>query len=500
MDFYALGLKLSSSGQHARAIEAFEQALAANPGDTRTLFALGNTARALGMIPAAEQFFRQVLALEPERLEATINLANLLRSSGQFEAAEALLRPALAQNPKNPDFLLALGSVHRELGEAEEAISLYREALSVRGGFVPALVNLADLLADDGNDEEAMRLYDRALKGDPDNAQAKLNRAVLHLLRGNLKDGWRDYTARLKVPGKVPVPDHGLKRWSGDPLKKARLLITAEQGVGDHLMFASLFGEILARAGQEGGQIILECEPRLHALFARSFPGVVTHDWDVESREGVIRAHYGWLKKIGGANAFIEAGSLPRYLRKTLESFPAPHTYLIADIEEAARWRRVFDDPPRPLVGVCWRSGLGGAGRALQYGPLEAWGNFLREIPGTAVVAQYDARAEEIETLRKISGRPLIVPEGIDQKKELDRAAALFSVFDAVVSAPTAVSWLAAGLGVPTFKALYDSSWTAFGANYEPFAPAARLLRPLKRGDWDGVLKQALDGLSSLRA
>jgi Flp pilus assembly protein TadD len=499
MDFYALGLKLSASGQHARAIEAFEQALAANPSDTRTLFALGNTARALGMTPAAEQFYRQVLALEPNRLEATINLANLLRSIGQFEAAETTLRPALAQNKNNPDLLLALGSVRRELGAAEEAIALYREALSIRGGFVPALVNLADLLADDGNDEEAMRLYDRALKSEADNAQARLNRAVLHLLRGNLKDGWRDYAARLKVPGKVPVPDHGLKRWSGEPLKKTRLLITAEQGVGDHLMFASLFGEMQARAVQEGGQIILECEPRLHSLFARSFPGVVTHDWDVESREGVIRAHYGWLKKIGGANTSIEAGSLPRYLRKTLESFPVPHSYFLPDTEEAAQWRRAFDDLPRPLLGVCWRSGLGGAGRALQYGPLEAWGKFLRESPGTAIVAQYDARAEEIETLRQMSGRPLIVPEGIDQKRELDRAAALFSVLDAVISAPTAVSWLSAGLGVPTFKALYDTSWTAFGSDYEPFAPAARLLRPENRGDWDSVLNQALKEISSLR-
>ena len=44
-----------------------------------------------------------------------------------------------------------------------------------------------------------------------------------------------------------------------------------------------------------------------------------------------------------------------------------------------------------------------------------------------------------------------------------------------VVSAPTAVSWLAAGVGTPTYKVLYDTSWTALGQTYEPFAPACLL-------------------------
>jgi len=493
-------LKLAAAGQHSRAIEAFEQALGLNPNDSRTLFALGNTARALNLKPAAEEFYRRVLALEPERLEAIVNLANLLRSSGQFAAAEALLQPALARQPQSADLLLALGSTKREKGETAEAIALYRQALDQNAGFVPALANLADLLADNGADDEALALYERALKTDPGNAQARLNRAILYLLRGALKEGWRDYAARLTVPGKVPVPDHGLKRWSGENLKRTRLLITAEQGVGDHLMFASLIGEMAARAVSEGGRVILECEPRLRALFARSFPGIDTHDWQIESREGVLRTHYGWLKTFGGANAAVEMGSLPRLMRKTIDAFPAPHAYLIADGAEAARWRTAFADLPRPLIGLCWRSGSAGGDRARQYAPLEAWAEFLRALPGTAICAQYDAKPAEIAALSGLSGKPLLVPQGLDQKSELDRTAALFSVLDAVVSAPTAVSWLAAGLGVPTFKILYNNSWTSFGTAIEPFAPSARCLMPQTSGDWADVLAQALEKLRSLPA
>src|SRR5579871_5900409 len=107
---YDRGLKLSSQGRHLEAISCYEEALAAEPNDVRTLFALGNTARSLGLAEPAAEFFRKVLALDPERIEALVNLANLLRSQGQFEAARRLLEPALARNPRDPDLNLTLGS------------------------------------------------------------------------------------------------------------------------------------------------------------------------------------------------------------------------------------------------------------------------------------------------------------------------------------------------------------------------------------------------------
>jgi len=499
-DPYARGLKLSAQGLHAQAIEQFEHALSLNPSDSRTLFALGNTARALGMNRPAQEFYRRVLAIEPERLEALINLANLLRSEGQFEAAEALLAPALARTPDAPELWLTLGSIYRETGDQERAGEYYREAVARRPNYAAALGNLADLAADDGNHRQALALYDRALEVEPDNAQARLNRAVLHLLNGDLKPGWRDYAARLKLPGKAPVPDHNLPRWNGSSLRNTRLLVTAEQGVGDQIMFASMMADLAQRAVADGGTILLECEPRLVALFARSFASFAVRPWDVETRAGIVKAHYGWLKAAGGANAAIEMGSLPRILRNRIEDFPQRDRYLVPDSDEAGRWRAAFEHLPRPLIGVCWRSGSTGGHRALQYAPLDAWAGFLRELPGTIVSAQYDARDEEIAALRAMSGHDIAVPAAVDQKNELDRTAAMLSTLDAMVSAPTAVSWLAAAVGTPTCKTLYDTSWTSFGQRHEPFAPSALCMMPSVRGDWADVFAQTKIRLNALFA
>ena len=489
---YDQGLKLSSQGRHLEAISCFEQALAQRPDDIRTLFALGNTARALGLVQPAAEFFRKVLAQDPERLEALVNLANLLRAEGRFEAARALLEPALARNPQSPDLLLTLGSAWREAGDHARAMEFYRAALAVRPDYPAALSNLADLLSDDGKFEDARDLYDRAIKADPRNAQARLNRAMLHLQTGNLKEGWRDYAARSDITGKVPAATLNLAEWRGEPLKRARLLVRAEQGVGDQIMFMSVMPDLLARAASEGGTVVLESEPRLVSLLARSFPGATVKPQALATVNGTITADYGWLKAAGGANAVTLMGSLPRWLRPRLDSFPGRNAFLTPDATEQAHWKKIFAGlGGSPLIGLCWRSGKSGGHRSAQYAPLDAWGAFLRTLPGTLVSCQYDAAPDEIAALETLSGRPIFVPPALEQKNELDRTAAMLSALDVLVSAPTAVSWLGAGTGTRTLKLLYDTSWTAFGQSYEPLAPSCRCIMPGTRGDWRDVFEKA---------
>lgn len=493
MSAYQTGLRLSAQGRHAEAIAQYEAALAIHPDDPKVLFALGNTAHALGLAAPAEQFFRRVLALEPARKEALVNLANLLRSMGQFDAAIALVQPALAREPESPELQLTLGSAFREKGDAAQAKVHYQAALAARADYVPALANLADMLCDDGARAEARTLYDRALKAEPKNAQVRLNRAILHLVNGDLKDGWRDYAARVEIPGKVPATEQRLAPWTGGSLKGKRLLVRSEQGVGDQILFASLIPDLLARAKAEGASVILECEPRLVPLFARSFPGALVKPAAIRSEGGKAVADYGWLKAAGGANAAVLMGDLPRYLRGSLDKFPAPHSFLVPDADEVAHWKSMLGGN---AVGICWRSGKLGGHRSLGFAPLEGWGHFLRQIEAPIVSLQYDGMPAEIAALESLSGRKIMVPEGIDQKIELDRACALMTALGLIVSAPTAVSWLSAGAGVPTLKLLYGLSWTALGQTHEPFAPACRCVMPERFGDWDDVFRQAATSIA----
>jgi len=97
-----------------------------------------------------------------------------------------------------------------------------------------------------------------------------------------------------------------------------------------------------------------------------------------------------------------------------------------------------------------------------------------------------------------MSGRKILVPEKLDQKNELDRTCAMLAALDVVITAPTAVSWLAAGAGVSTLKLLAGPVWTAMGQSYEPFAPTCKCLSAAQTGDWADVFRQASAALTKL--
>ncbi|MGA0601070.1 tetratricopeptide repeat protein [Caulobacter sp. KR2-114] len=491
-DAYDEGQALARAGRHAEAIERFGRALARRPDDRDTLYALGRTAEAVGDTAAAESFYRRVLDLAPDQLEALVALANLLRAGARAGDAIALLQPAIRRAPGKADLWMTLGSAVRETGDAVNAEIFYREALRLAPRSGAVVGNLAELLADAGDLDGALALCERAVRLDPRSAQARLNRGLLRLQAGQLAEGWRDYEQRLRIPGRAILADHGLPAWQGDTRRGLRLLFTAEQGVGDQLMFASLIPELAARLAAGGGRLVLEAEPRLVPLFERSFPEARVAAWDLKTIGGQTRAAYGWLEAAGGADAVMALGSLPALLRPAMDAFPDRHAYLAPDPVERARWRAwLTASGPGPHVGVSWRSGLSGGLREREYAPLDAWAAFIRDLPGSPVMLQYGAGGAEIEALAAASGRSILVPPGLDQRMDLDRTAALAAGLDAVISAPTATAWLAAAVGTPTLKLLYKDSWTAFGGEHEPFAPACRLVRAPAAGDWAGAFALA---------
>lgn len=482
---YDAGIVALEAGRHAEAIQSLEKALAASPGDPDILYALGEAASRLGLHHAAAQLFQETLKAAPHRHEATIRLSRSLSAMMRHGDAIDTLRDALSQSPETAGLWLALGNAVREAADTENAQTFYREALRLNPGMAEARANLADLVFDAGDVTEALALYDEAVRRMPQNAQLRLNRALALLSKGDVEAGWRDYEWRLKIPGRVIERRLAPPLWDGSPRNGRRLLIMAEQGVGDQIAFASFIPQLLA-----DGPVTLECEPRLQAMLARSLAGVTVHA-AMPRREGAhLHADYGWLAGAGGADLSVDLASLPHLCGgKPL----TPEPWLRADPAERKTWKAWRQSlGPRPIVGVSWRSGLKGGGRDSQYAPVARWAQFIGKLDATVVVAQYGAEPDEIATLEALSGQRLVVPPDLDQRQDLDRTLAMLSCLDAVVSAPTAVASLSGAMGVPTYKVLHYRSWTSLGADREPFMPAVLCVTPPNAGQWRLVFERVL--------
>lgn len=480
---YDLGIAALEAGRHAEAIGALERALAENPGDPATLYALGEAAAQLGLHQAAIRFFQETLTHAPERHEATIRLSRALQALMRHGDAIDTLRDALSRAPENAGLWLALGNAVREIGDVENGATFYREALRLNPDSVEALGNLADLVFDAGNVTEALSLYDAAVRRAPANAQLRLNRALALLSKGDVEAGWRDYEWRLKIPGRIVERRGAPPVWDGAPRNGRPLLVMSEQGIGDQIAFAAFLAQM-----QADGPIVLECEPRLEALLARSLPGIAVRGRPVR-REGVnLIADYDWAT----AELSVPLGSLPHLCGGKPRD---PQPWLTPDSAERSRWMGWRKHLGPKAVGISWRSGLKGGLRDSQYAPLARWAQFIGKMDAAPVVAQYGADPAEIATLEALSGKTLIVPPKLDQKDEIDRTAAMLSTLDAVVSAPTAVAAISGALGVPTYKVLHYRSWMSLGADREPFMPAVMCVTPPHAGQWRQVFETVLSRL-----
>ena len=496
---YRAGLKHLDAHEYPEAIAQFEAALLDNPPPDKqaaVLFGLANAARRIGHPRAAEAFYGRVLAIDPTRIEALVNLANLHRSTGRLREAQILIAEALSTDPEAPELWLTLANIMRDMDDTTSADTFLTEALRLKPGYPAALAGQADLLVDRGEPARALETYAAALRKDPTNPQIHFNRSLVLLSEGHLAEGWRDYAFRLQAASPPLRPTHNLKPWKGEALTKGKLLISAEQGLGDQLIFASCFADTIARAGAV--HTLIECELRLIPLFARSFPQASVHPLKARDQGGVRILDYDWLEAEGGATHVAAMGDLPALLRPSIESCPKTTAYLRPDTDKSCAWRRWLGQlPDGPLIGLCWRSGKMSGSRTRQFAPMSAWAEFLHETPGVFVSLQYDGTPEEIASLTEASGREIHVPPGLDQKNDLDGAAALMSGLDAVVTAPTAVSAISAAVGTPTLKILFDRSWTALGQSYEPLSPACRLMRPDTPGDWASAFAKARRALEA---
>lgn len=121
--FVTRGVQLSQAGDHPRAAEEFEKAVAADPGFARAYRGLGLEHAQLERYAEAETELLRSLTLDPESWIGHYNLAVVLYKTQDLPAAERCLRRALELSSANVQVHTLLGQVlWRRLETRAEAL------------------------------------------------------------------------------------------------------------------------------------------------------------------------------------------------------------------------------------------------------------------------------------------------------------------------------------------------------------------------------------------
>lgn len=473
-----LGLTLKGMGQTEQALTHYRRAVALDPGYADAHNNIGNALELLGRLDEAEPALRRALELAPDLADAHCNLGLVLMRRDRFEEATQCFLRGIALQPEHAVSHDFLGQIYKVWGRFDAALACMDRAVALNPGGYSPHNNRGAILEALGRYDEALLEYQEAARIKPDETDARWNQAFLFLRQGMLERGWEAHELRLQAGGQVSIR-FPYPQWDGSSLAGKTLLIYAEQGLGDEILFASCVPDAMALAAH----CVIECAPRLGALFKRAFPGATV--------VAAGRMEIGWLLEAPRIDVQVAAGSLPRFLRPTLQSFPARPGYLLPDAARAAHWRaRVALLGPGLKIGVCWRSGLATGERHKYYSELTQWGEILG-VPGVHFVnLQYGECGAELDAARAKFGVPITVFDELDLREQIDESAALMAAMDLVIAAPTAVLETAGALGVPCFRIdAYGKQWTALGrGDHMPWHPNTRLFAQSSPGDWDTEL------------
>ncbi|MCH8922866.1 MAG: tetratricopeptide repeat protein [Planctomycetes bacterium] len=441
--------------EYQQACETAAHAVSLDPNYANAHLALGNAQQFLQQTDEAAASYRRALEIDPAFAKALNNLGNLLRFQAKLPEAEASYRLAIRSDPK------------------------YAEAYN----------NLALTLQEQGCVAEAAAAFNTALRFKPDYVDARWNLTLCRLIQGDFARGWNDYHLRFTREGQLlrrpPVPD-----WDGSALDGKTILVYGDQAAGDEIMFASCLGEVIAQCKR----CVVECDPRIAPMLARSFP----------KARVVPREPSGELARICQAEAVdvsVALGTLPRFLRTDLRDFPRHDGYLQAAPVLVEVWKqRLPALGPGLKVGISWRGGGRPIDVSRRSTQLEAWDELLSLADVQFVNLQHGDCHDELQEAHKRLSVKLHDFNDVNRKGDLEQVAALAAALDLVISVQNTNVHLTAAQGQPIWVALppvFEWRWMLKRED-SPWYPSVRLFRQSQAGVWADVIERIEDALRAL--
>ncbi|MEI6740810.1 MAG: tetratricopeptide repeat protein [Gemmatimonadaceae bacterium] len=447
---------LNEATAHARrgawreAYTAFRQAVAVNPMAFAAQCGLAAAALQIGAVDEALLASEMALALAPDSIDALINRVNALVRAGDSRGALPLAQRAAALAPTDRDVQRTLARTLERDNQLAAAITSYDQLLATR-----------------------------------DDPVTRYNRGIARLTHGDLPGAWADYESRWETPAFASWKRRwpaAVPLWTGTPLAAGTLVLHAEQGAGDTIMFARFAEQAAALA------------PATRLLVPASLVSLLSGQCGAV--EVVDRAAAtAW----DDAAAHSPLGSLPHRLHHGSDRRD--------NATGITGWLRVPTGavtslPPRP-AGRAPRLGLAWAGnpahpfdrlRSLPLPALQA----LLQLPGIEWVAlQADARLDDLQQV--VGGDAVHRPGPFP---DFAATAAACAACDAIVTVDSAVAHLAGSLGVPTVTLLpWTPDWRwQLGTETTPWYPGMRLLRQPRPLDWMSVVAAVPSALGALLA
>ncbi len=195
---YMMGLTYYEQGAETAAMQAFEKALAEDPGLAEAHLYIGNIHARQDRPAAAAEAYESAIEIDPGFAEAYNNLGTMYVGMNRTEDAMEAYRGALSLNDRFYDARTNLGLLYAEAGRLDDAIDEYMKVIRAEAGIAEVHNNLGMAYLRQGRHEDARGQFQKAVALRDDFAEAYNNLALSYsrdAVLDDVIDTWRGLAA-----------------------------------------------------------------------------------------------------------------------------------------------------------------------------------------------------------------------------------------------------------------------------------------------------------------
>jgi len=425
--------------------------------------------------------YDEAIKLNPNYAEAYNNKGVVLKSLNRLEEAIENYNKAIKLKINYAEAYNNKGITLKTLDRFEEAIQNYNKAIELNPYYIEAYNNLSFIFQFKKDFNNALLYLNKALKKNSNSEITKFAIGTLNLKFKKFSEGWKGYESRKNLKDRdIKIRQYdSFECPSFDQIKNKKILVYAEQGLGDTILF-SRYIKILFELNNK---ITFEIFPQLSKLFKNinNYCEITT------SKSDPLKFDY-----------VCSLMSLPMIFKTEYHNIPiAINNLLTVEQEKILFWKnKIKSDNFK--IGISWKGNKQNLPLVDRFFELKSFYNIskIKNIDLISLQKDFNPKLENINHAVKIKNF-----KNLDNGNDafLDTVAIMKNL-DLIITPDTSIVHLAGTLGKKTWLILQsDPDWRWFlDDNKTPWYPSVSIFRQKKINNWKDTFFEIEDKLKEL--
>ena len=235
---------------------------------------------------------------------------------------------------------IALAIILERQGQFKEAINNLKKVINIEKNNDLALRNLGVIYSHIGKLDEAAIFLKRTIKINPNDYETKFILGQIQLYQKNFADGWKNYESRWLCNNFKGKKFLSSKKELKNLEYINKVLVWSEQGIGDQIMYGSIFSEF----SKICNKLIIRIDKRLIRLFENKNSNVTFVGENYQVKEDDYDSH-------------LSIVDLGKFFRTNIHQFETTKfPYIDVDNKLSIKIRDNYYNPKKIIVGISWSS------------------------------------------------------------------------------------------------------------------------------------------------